>query len=235
MMDTTTSLKRGDQNTVNPEENHPKKLTKPTEPEARTLQFESNDSQILFQEIQNMAKRLCSIETTTMATEESVKGMVASLRIDVDDLKKVKDDNQRTVTELQNKLAETQVGYEKDKKQAKYERLRLESYSRKFNLILEGLPEGGQQENPASLKRVIYNFCSTDLKVDNLDIDVVYRLGPFNPHKPRPTLIRFKGLEDRQTVWNARKLLKQAGFVCLFVCGGSLMSGQLVKGSFQTA
>ena len=24
-------------------------------------------------------------------------------------------------------------------------------------------------------------------------------------------------------------------FVCLFVCGGSLTSGQLVKGSFQTA
>ena len=185
-METTTSLKRGrtgssgDTNTVNPEENHPKKVNKPTKPEVQTLQFESNDSQILFQEIQNMAKRLRSIETTATATEESVKGMVASLRVNVDDLKKVKDDNQRTVTGLQNKLAKTQAGYEKDKKQAKYERLRLESYSRKFNLILEGLPEGGQRENPASLKRVIYDLCSTDLKVDNLDIDVVHRLGATN-------------------------------------------------------
>ena len=195
MMETNTNLKRGrsgsgDPDTVNSNDDQPKKLTEPTEPDLQKLQFESKDSQILFQEIQNMSRRLCTIETSTTATEESIQGVVASLRADVDDLKKVNDDSQRAVTDLQNKFAETQVWYEKDKKQAKYERLRLESYSRKFNLILEGLPEGGKQENPASLKRVLYNFCSTNLKVKNLDIDVVYRLGPFNPHKPRPTLIR---------------------------------------------
>ena len=212
-METNTSLKRvrSGSDTVNPEENHTKKLTKPTEPEAETLKFESKDSQILFQEIQNMAQRLRSIKTTTTATDASVKGMVASLQVDMDELKKAKDDNHQTVTKLQSKLAETQVGYEKEKKHAKYERLRLEMYRCKFNLILEGLPEGGQRENPTSLKRVIYKFCSADLKVENPDIDVVHRLGAFNPNKSRPTLIRFKGLEDRQAVWNARKLLKQAG------------------------
>ena len=107
-----------------------------------------------------------------------------------------------TVTDLQNQLTKCQNDYSD-----LHEKMNLlESYSRRNNLIFEGLPENKNEDLNRSLRQIL-----SDLSLD-LDMLIVacHRLGPYNHKsmKPRAIIVKFMKFTDRNAVWGKRTLLK---------------------------
>ena len=97
--------------------------------------------------------------------------------------------------------------------------LRLESYSRKNNLIIKGLSESGPNEDVT--QRVI-EFMSIHLKMaapQEVILETAHRLGK-PPHlqskpvkKPRDIIVRFLRVADRDKAWNLRFNLKNTPYI----------------------
>ena len=82
----------------------------------------------------------------------------------------------------------------------------LESYSRRTNLIFEGLPENRNEDLNRSLRQIL-----SDLSLDLVMlIAACHRLGPYNHKsmKPRAIIVKFMKFTDRNAVCGKRTLLK---------------------------
>ena len=65
---------------------------------------------------------------------------------------------------------------------------------------------------------------------------VEYKTIPFSLHRlEQETMSECVGTVTRALSGQCNEPEAKGRFVCLFVCGGSLTSGQLFEGSFQTA
>lgn len=86
---------------------------------------------------------------------------------------------------------------------------RQEIRSRRKMLLLHGLPEK-KQEN---ISDTVTDLIEKKLKVtiDVLAISRCHRLGRPNTNKPRPTLIKFRDLALKNSVWFAKTALKGTG------------------------
>ena len=79
-----------------------------------------------------------------------------------------------------------------------------------MNLLFEGIEEGGRRENDTTLKQMMANIFSKELGLHNIDIDVVHRVGMNTQRGPRPVIVRFTRLDDRNKIWAARATLRGA-------------------------
>ena len=85
----------------------------------------------------------------------------------------------------------------------------LECYSRRTNLIFFNIEE---DEQPLSPKvRSILSKMGVH-GTDKMIFQAVHRLGKPNKSRPRPVIIRFDYLPDRQAVWDARRNLKGTNY-----------------------
>ena len=215
-MDTTSSLKRN--RTSSTEDNagirdddleHQLKLKKGVKDkvtaEMADLAFETINSQTLYEVMKTMMLRLNTIGNTTAKTEENVDKALNSLQLDVD---KLRDSNKDEIDKLKKTIRKIDRNNEMklQEREAKYRSLKQETYSRKFNLIIEGLSEGGQKENQFTFKRVVERVFSQELGVEGVEIDVVHRIGQYVASRPRPVIVRFVKLADRQAVWSTKTL-----------------------------
>ena len=112
----------------------------------------------------------------------------------------------------------------------KYEQLQekvisMESYSRRDNLLIYGIPEAplGAKESNDDCIRLVRNFFENQLEISHApQIPIVrcHRLGPPPNPNPRPgskpvtrsIIVRFQNYGDRQDVWQAKKKLKDTQF-----------------------
>ena len=80
-----------------------------------------------------------------------------------------------------------------------------ETYSRRSNLIITGIPENRGQNLFAWFR----NFSRYDLNLPReIPIERIHRMGPLPQsefQRPRPIIIRFSNFQDRQLVWNNRR------------------------------
>lgn len=83
---------------------------------------------------------------------------------------------------------------------------KLEGYSRRFNLVIEGLkePEG---ETDVQLRQKVVSFIKNILAVSDVHFDITHRLGP-EGRANRKTIVKFLSLWDKDKVWGARTALK---------------------------
>lgn len=105
--------------------------------------------------------------------------------------------------------AEIQEGQKKDSDNRRFQKLRDRAQANKFNLIVFGLPEPGENESDSGLAA---DFFSKRMGIANVGIERAFRLGPANSSSPgrvRPTLVKFKDIQDRWAVWKKRGELKQ--------------------------
>ncbi|KAK7939162.1 hypothetical protein WMY93_002488 [Mugilogobius chulae] len=81
----------------------------------------------------------------------------------------------------------------------------LESYSRRWNLILRGLEEKNQQDVRGEAIRVLQRVLpeARDLLPDA--VDTVHRLGPRRPDTTRGVIIQFARRHLRDEIWRAAK------------------------------
>ena len=77
-----------------------------------------------------------------------------------------------------------------------------------MNLLFEGIEEGVRRENDTTLRQMMTNIFSKEMGLNNIDIDVVHRVGLNTQRGPRPVIVRFARLDDRNKVWAARATLR---------------------------
>ena len=86
--------------------------------------------------------------------------------------------------------------------------IQAEAYSRRDNLIFEGIPEQLDEDCQEKILDIIVK----DLKITDarqrMRFTRVHRLGGKVPNKNRPVIAKFHFFQDRQLVWNARRKLK---------------------------
>lgn len=90
----------------------------------------------------------------------------------------------------------------------------LDNHARRTNIIIDGMPEVEKENNSHSEEKVL-ELIKNKLKLDpeGLGIESVMRIGKVNkskdgtPLRPRPIVVKFNKLKDRDTVLrNAKKL-----------------------------
>lgn len=130
---------------------------------------------------------------------------------------------------LENKLRESDNKIKQLEKHQDSLRERIiysEGQSRRDNLLLEGVPEApmGTREAYNDCVKKVYDVFENTMKLTNVNdirLSRCHRLGPPRtkqnetgpPPRPRPLIFKFHWFGDRQRVWEAKKLLKDSGFV----------------------
>ena len=85
----------------------------------------------------------------------------------------------------------------------------LECYSRRTNLIFFNIEEDEQPLSP-KVRSILSKMGVPG--TDKMIFQAVHRLGKPNKSRPRPVIIRFDYLPDRQAVWDARRNLKGTNY-----------------------
>ena len=84
----------------------------------------------------------------------------------------------------------------------------LECYSRRENLVFEGVNEvHGDKEDTMRTIQTIFTTIQVD-QPENIKIQRAHRMGPSKPGTNRPIIVRFQWYQDRQRVWSNKKHLK---------------------------
>lgn len=77
--------------------------------------------------------------------------------------------------------------------------------SREKNLIIMGLQEAGEGSTDRDLAKTLFK---DSLGISNVDIESIYRLGRPGGTGPRPLMIKFLRMPDRNRVWFSKSKLK---------------------------
>lgn len=139
-------------------------------------------------DVSQVQTRVTNLEAYREFTEESLRVL-----------------NEKTVPNLEEKIK----GEEK-------ERLKLENWGRKWNLVIRGVP-GGPKETSRETDRVVRRFLTDSLKLSQEEVTkmlftAVHRL-PSGDEKKRNIIVRFSSLIDRDEVLTkAMKLSRGSGF-----------------------
>ena len=124
---------------------------------------------------------------------------IAEDKIVLENKVKILEDRNKTLEQRINQL-EIDNGTLQDKF------LYQESYDRRLNLVFHGFSET-TWEIQTQTEEVIQTFIKDKLKINDIKIEYVRRVGSrTNLSKPRPIVVRFSTLEDRQKVWKSRKI-----------------------------
>ena len=117
-------------------------------------------------------------------------------------------DLENAVGKLHNQVQELLAEH----KQLREHNLKLESHSRRDNLVLDGIGET-PGENDRDCLHKVYDVLQHKLEIPearNIKIVRCHRLGPFrkDSQRPRPIIFKLHWFGDRQTIWGARRKLK---------------------------
>lgn len=114
----------------------------------------------------------------------------------------------KSLKELSEQLKGMETELENVKIENKHLKQKLvdqEVYSRRSNLLINGIPEHPNQ----NLFQVFKSIAQYELNLEREPIiDRIHRKGPplkSNSQRPRPILVRFAHYQDRMLVWNNRK------------------------------
>lgn len=83
-----------------------------------------------------------------------------------------------------------------------------ENYSRRNNLIIRGIPEGNWQ----NVEEIVRDFIGDMFRIFDIPLERLHRLGKYNPHRPRPIIVKFTFHKDREAIWDARMNLAHTKF-----------------------
>ena len=87
---------------------------------------------------------------------------------------------------------------------------RLESYSRRHNLIFFNVEENSLDPE-MKVRRILQSMGIAD--ANDVVFDDLHRLGPLIRNKTRPIIFRLVRLSDRNRIWEARRKLKTTKYI----------------------
>lgn len=95
-----------------------------------------------------------------------------------------------------------------------------EAYSRRYNLVIDGIEEG-KGETAKALRQKVDSFFINILGVSSVRFDIAHRLGPVCGTRSRRVIMKFRCLTDKNIIWEARDKLKtkaNSGYKLLLDC-----------------
>ena len=136
----------------------------------------------------------------------TVKEMEKSLEFSYKEIKDLKKENVALKLRLDNlELEDRRTQFHAKATDDKLDR--LETATKKKNLILEGIPE--QDGRREVLEKTISDvFDQLDVR-KGVTFEACYRIGPYNKAKSRPILISFEKQVDRELIYSRRMDLKR--------------------------
>ena len=162
--------------------------------------------QAIQQQLTDMTAKICklnTIEQLTLGTKTAIQDLNDSLgqvRQLAQTAKQEVDRCNQLLDQLSTKTREIDV--------LKERMIQAESYSRRDNLIFEGIKE----DRDESCEDKILDLLVKDLKLSDarqtIKFTRVHRLGGVMPNRSRPIIAKFHFYKDRQRVWDARRKLK---------------------------
>lgn len=180
---------------------------------------------IILKELQSVGTRLSNLELNT----EKIKQEVAESRNDfstigdknsraeakADEAIKISletraemRDDMKLLRDEMNLLRKTLSGYgnanELKALRAKVEK--QEGYAGRYNLIIDRIEEK-DGERIDQLKDKVSTFIKNILGISTVKLDITHRLGYRRGDKTRHAIVKFRSLEDRNTIWEARTML----------------------------
>lgn len=84
---------------------------------------------------------------------------------------------------------------------------RQEWYSRRYNIIIVGIPEP-DNKSPHALAQKVSSCLANVLGLTSIRFNITQRLGPKIEKMERRVIVKFLNLTDKQVVWEARHRLK---------------------------
>ena len=127
---------------------------------------------------------------------ESLKKKVDALEAKVESLTERPETSGFEVTNLkeENRLLKEQI-------------IANESQARRVNLVFTGVQEA---KGEVCEETILHILAYAGFDFDIRSFERAHRLGPYNKHKIRPIIVRFHHYLDRQSVWMARRYIKEA-------------------------
>ena len=154
-----------------------------------------HEVQTLTSKFENVQDALQSVKSTAYAAESKANEALAKAG-----------NTQQLVYELQSELKHSQH----DQKLMHDKLLKLEAYSHRENLRIEGQTECKDEDCLLIIQEII-----TEMGVDLSSISIAkcHRLGPYQRHNrnPRPIIFKLVNLRDRDLLWSKRASLKGCG------------------------
>ncbi|KAH3725037.1 hypothetical protein DPMN_050866 [Dreissena polymorpha] len=86
----------------------------------------------------------------------------------------------------------------------------MEQYSRRNNTRIEGIEDSETEHYTETSEKLIQtlNAHIPDLNLTKSDIDISHRLGPFQPQKERPIIVKMVSRMRRNQIMQAAKILR---------------------------
>ena len=164
------------------------------------------------QRLSTLPDMLKSLEEKLLKENEDIKAGFKAVEDETINTAKTVSDTATIVSGLQRELkverAKTTT-LQRELNYAKQHILHLETYSRKHNIVIEGMPEvPGETRVMDQVQKFFYEQLNLDIKPS--DIDKAHRYGRVFNNKPRPILVRFMGIASRDLVLQNVKKLREA-------------------------
>ena len=136
----------------------------------------------------------------------AVKELVHSLEFSQHEIDVLKQENvtlkQRlSILELEDRRSQFQMSNIKDKVD------RLETVSKKKNLVFEGVPEQ-RDSRREDLEKIVGNIFDQLSVSKSINFEACYRMGPTNKSQPRAIMVTFEKQADRDAIYSRRMELK---------------------------
>lgn len=173
---------------------------------------------INIEETMEQFKEYMGRDVTTQ-TLKAMKFVFEKQNQHMDQLQKAMDYIDGCYSEMEDQHADLQrlvQGMSKEVDQYKSEnsslKLKLDDQvnnSRRKNIIIRGIPEVRGQNTENFVREFLKDFFNAP---ENLQFESVHRLGRENSYAPRPIIVRFAHLADRDTIWNSKWLLARSKF-----------------------
>lgn len=152
--------------------------------------------------VEQLNKRTELVEGTVTDLIKSLEfsqAEIVDLKNNIKVLQKTLNEKQVIIEGLESKVSETvqRLNYNED-------------YSRRNNLRITGLQEqAGETWENTSTK--VSKMINDNLELPPVSLERAHRVGPVNPSRPRPVVVRFEKYSDRETVIRNAKKLKGTG------------------------
>ena len=171
------------------------------------------DGKYYSSQLDDMIEKMVMVEDIlTMISDRStklggtVKDLTTSLEFSQHEIETLKKENEAMkkrldAVEIEDKRTQFQTNALEDKVD------RLETSTKKRNLIVEGIPESeGRKED---VEKVIGNLFDQLAVGRGINFDACFRMGPYTKGRPRPIFLTFEKLSDRNLVYAKRMDLRR--------------------------
>lgn len=147
--------------------------------------------------VENIAQEAADL---AINTRSEVRQMKEEIKLELNNIRATTQNNVRAAVPqaITNEMRRLRIELE-----------RQEGFSRRYNLIISGIPEP-TDETTEALNGKVDSFIRNILGISSVRFDICHRLGAARLQLERKVIVKFRSLEDKNLIWEARTRLKNS-------------------------